>query len=229
MKKVLGVIFVSVLFINSSFSQGNKYLNLPNYDDKPIHYGFHLSVNHTAYRPVHSDWFIENDTVSYLNGSGNTGFGLGFIFNFRLFKYGDFRILPTVAFYTRTLEYGLKGSSEPVTATIQSSYVDIPLLFKYKAKRRSNARAYMIGGIKTGFEVGGKKKRKNDDEFVIQSFDLSLEYGVGLDLYYPYFKFAPELRFSLGLTNMMDPTNSIYSNSIDRLSTYTVSLFINFE
>ncbi len=220
------------MFIISCMSFGqrhNKFLNLPHYDDKPIHYGFHLSANHSAFRVNHSNWFVNNDTVQYLRGGGQSGFGLGFIFNFRIFKYGDLRILPTVSFYTRKLEYGIKNTIDPVSATIQSSFVDLPLLFKYKAKRRSNARAYMVGGIKAGFEVGGKKKRKNDDELIVNSLDLSLEYGVGLDLYYQYFKFAPELRFSLGLLNLVQPTQSIYSLPIDRASTYTVSFFINFE
>ena len=228
MRIVVGLLLV-FLAIMSFGQRHNKFLNLPNYDDKPIHYGFHLSVNHSAFRVRHSDWFVNNDTIQNLRGGGQSGFGLGFIFNFRVFKYGDVRVLPTVSFYTRTLNYGIKNSTEPVSATIQSSFVDLPLLFKYKAKRRSNARAYMVGGVKAGFEVGGKKKRKNDDELIVNSLDLSLEYGVGLDLYYQYFKFAPELRFSLGLLNLVQPTESIYSWPIDRASTYTVSLFINFE
>lgn len=223
------MILLTVFLMSKVYAQSTKHLFLPHYDKKKIHYGFHLSVNHSSFRAVHSDWFLENDTITYLRGSGQTGFGLGFIFNLRLFEYGDARFLPTVAFYNRVVQYGVKGSDEQVEAIFQSSYVNLPFLFKYKAKRRSNARVYMVGGMTAGFEVGGKKKRKSDDQLLIRTYDISLEYGVGMDMYQEFFKFAPELRFSLGLTNLLDPTENIYSKPMERLSSYTVTLYLMFE
>ena len=224
------VVVVLVVFIyTKSMSQSTKHLFLPHYDEKKIHYGFHLSVNHSSLRAVHSDWFLQNDTISYLRGSGQSGFGLGFIFNFRLFEYGDFRFLPTVAFYNRAIQYGVKGVDSEVEALFQSSYVNLPFLFKYKAKRRSNARVYMVGGMNFGFQAGSKKKKKSDDQLLLKTYDVSLEYGVGMDMYQEYFKFAPELRFSLGLTNLLDPTENIYSRPMDKLTSYTVTLYLMFE
>ena len=225
------IIVVLAFFVyTSAMSQSKKHLFLPHYDEKKIHYGFHLSLNHSSLRAVHSDWFLENDTITDLRGGGKSGFGLGFIFNFRLFEYGDFRFLPTVAFYNRSIEYGVKGVSDNVEALFQSSYVNLPILFKYKAKRRSNARVYMVGGMNFGFQVGSKKnKKKSDDELLLKSYDLSLEYGVGMDMYQEYFKFAPELRFSLGLTNLLDATGNIYSLPMEKLTSYTVTLYLMFE
>jgi len=223
------VTFLAFFICTGAMSQNKKHLFLPHYDEKKIHYGFHLSVNHSAFRVVHSDWFLENDTITYLRGSGQMGFGLGFIFNFRLFEYGDLRFLPTVAFYNRSIEYGVKNVDEQVEALFQSSFVNLPILFKYKAKRRSNARVYMVGGMNFGFQVGGKKDKQSDDQLLLKSYDLSLEYGVGMDMYQEYFKFAPELRFSLGLSNILDPTKNIYSLPIEKLTSYTVTLYIMFE
>ena len=229
-KKTRFVITILALFIcTGAMSQSTKHLFLPHYDEKKIHYGFHLSVNHSSFRAVHSDWFLENDTIAYLRGNGQSGFGLGFIFNFRLFEYGDFRFLPTVAFYNRSIEYGVKGVDDKVDALFQSSYVNLPFLFKYKAKRRSNARVYMVGGMNFGFQVGSKKKKNSDDQLLVKSYDVSLEYGVGMDMYQEYFKFAPELRFSLGLTNLLEPTDNIYSRPLDKLTSYTVTLYLMFE
>jgi hypothetical protein len=230
LNKMRGLVLVLMMFFCSVVkAQSTKHLFLPHYDEKKIHYGFHLSVNHSSFRAVHSDWFLQNDTITYLRGSGQSGFGLGFIFNFRLFEYGDFRFLPTVAFYNRSIQYGVKGQEEQVEALFQSSYVNLPLMFKYKAKRRSNARVYMVGGVNMGFQVGGKKKKKSDDQLLLKSYDISLEYGVGMDMYQEFFKFAPELRFSLGLTNLLDPTDNIYSKPMDKLTSYTVTLYLMFE
>ncbi len=227
-KKIVFVV-LSVFVLSKATAQRTKHLNLPHYDDKKIHYGFHLSLNHSAFRTVHSDWFLANDTIKYMHGGGRSGFGLGFLFNFRLFEYGDLRFLPTVAFYERTITYGVKGLDQEVVASFNSSHVNLPILFKYKAKRRSNARVYMVGGANFGFEVTTKKKTKSDDQLLLRGAELSLEYGVGVDLYQPYFKFAPELRFSLGLTNLIDPTESIYSLPIDKVMSYTVTLYLMFE
>lgn len=228
--KIKGVVVVLLMFISfGAMSQSTKHLFLPHYDKKKIHYGFHLSVNHTAFRTVHSDWFLKNDTITYLRGTGQMGFGLGFVFNFRIFEYGDFRFLPTVAFYNRAIEYGVKGQDEQVEALFQSSYVNLPFMFKYKAKRRSNARVYMVGGVNMGFQVGSKKKAKSDDQLLLKSYDVSLEYGVGMDMYQEFFKFAPELRFSLGLTNLLDKTDNVHSKPMDKLTSYTVTLYLMFE
>ena len=227
-KKII-IAVLSVFVLSVGFAQRTKHLNLPHYDEKKIHYGFHLSLNHSAFRTEHSDWFLENDTITYLRGGGATGFGLGFLFNVRLFEFGDARFLPTVAFYERKIIYGIKGGGEDVVASFNSSHVNLPLLFKYKAKRRSNARVYMVGGLNFGFEVTTKKKKKSEDQLLVKGTEFSLEYGVGVDVYQPYFKFAPELRFSLGLTNLIDPTESVYSLPLDKVMSYTVTLYFMFE
>jgi len=228
--KMRFLITLIVVFIGfGAKAQSTKHLFLPHYDEKKIHYGFHLSLNHSSFRAVHSDYFLQNDTITYLRGSGQQGFGLGFIFNFRVFNYGDVRFLPTVAFYNRSIQYGVKGVDEEVVALFQTTYINLPLMFKYKAKRRSNARVYMVGGMNFGFQVGSKKKGESDDQLLLKSHDISLEYGVGMDMYQEYFKFAPELRFSLGLTNLLEPTDNIYSRPMDKLTSYTVTLYLMFE
>lgn len=87
----------------------------------------------------------------------------------------------------------------------------------------------MIGGLKPGIEVGARKRERRNDQLRTQSLDLSIDYGFGLDIYYPLFKFSPELRFSLGLSNLFNEDDNIFSNSIDGLSTYTVTLYLLFE
>jgi hypothetical protein len=63
----------------------------------------------------------------------------------------------------------------------------------------------------------------------INANDFAIEYGVGVDLFYPFFKFAPELRFSNGLTNLRSPGNNLGAKSLDRVVTNTVTLYLFFE
>ena len=85
----------------------------------------------------------------------------------------------------------------------------------------------MVGGFKPGFEVG--KKDSKNTELTTTGFDLSLEMGIGLDVYYELFKFSPELRFSVGMVNLHNQEPNYLSSSIQRASTYSVSLFFFFE
>jgi hypothetical protein len=88
----------------------------------------------------------------------------------------------------------------------------------------------MIAGLKPSFTVTQRQNTPAINHLLVTGSDLLLEYGVGLDLFYPYFKFAPELRFSHGLRNILDPRrNDTYSNSLQSLRTNTVTLYFNIE
>ncbi|WP_262922895.1 hypothetical protein [Hymenobacter cellulosilyticus] len=43
------------------------------------------------------------------------------------------------------------------------------------------------------------------------------------------FKFAPELRFSHGLSNLLVPGKDVYSRSLQSMKSNTVTLYLNFE
>ena len=55
------------------------------------------------------------------------------------------------------------------------------------------------------------------------------EVGFGLDFYLEYFKFSPQLKLSYGLINLLKSEDSVYSNSINRLSTNGWMLSFTFE
>ncbi len=87
----------------------------------------------------------------------------------------------------------------------------------------------MVGGLKSCFEAGAKKKEKKKTELRTQNFDLCVEYGFGIDLYFQFFKFAPEIRFSHGLTNLLNKDPNLYSTSLSKLTTHTITLYLFFE
>jgi len=225
------VIFIGVLGLSflSSKGQIESSHNLPNYDDKFMHYGFLLALNTTQFKVVHSEDFVSSDTILNLYPKLKTGFTLGFVVNTRISDFVDFRVLPEVAFYERVMVFNIKKVDQNVEAVFNTAVVELPLLIKYKSKRRLNHRIYMIGGVKFGFEVGKKKDSVKKEELLTKATDISLEYGIGWDRYLPLFKFAPEIRVSYGLTNLFVPQDNIYSNSIKKLSTFTVTASFLFE
>lgn len=247
-QKVTFIGLLALLLIGANpAAQAQKKIkgeNKPGYDDKPVHYGFYLALPATRFTLQHSqvyaDLVAQADTSggNYLVANTKTDFGLytGLVLNVRLAEYLDARFVPGVGFYSRSIVFTSPGSeSEDDVQHISSTVVELPFLLKYKAKRRGNFRMYFVGGLKPGIDLGsGKNNPENPDEELIQvkKYDLAVEYGVGLDIFYPYFKFAPELRFSHGLLNVQQPTDDEYqrySRSIQRLSTNNISLILFFE
>ncbi|QNF34916.1 PorT family protein [Adhaeribacter swui] len=216
---------------NAQAQQKIKKINLSNHDDKSMHYGFHLSLNMAKFRLEHSQYY--RDSVYRPDGStifskGTPGFNIGFVLNKKITDYVDLRFLPGVGFYSRTLTYkdfeGVESTQEfGITAA------EFPLLFKLKSERRKNVRMYVVGGAKASVNVGNKKKGDAVTSLEINANDFAIEYGVGVDLFYPFFKFAPEIRFSNGLTNLRSPGNSLGARSLDRVTTNTVTLYLFFE
>jgi hypothetical protein len=202
-------------------------MNLPNYDDRFLHYGFTLGLNSTRFRPVASSIYYSDSLVS-IRSKPAGGFNLGFVVNMRLSKYFDARLLPGVAFYTRAVQYKFADGTNN-NQTAESVFIETPLLLKYKSQRRKNHRLYAVGGLKTCFEAGAKKKEKRKSELRTNNFDFCVEYGFGIDLYFQFFKFAPELRFSHGLSNLLNKDPNLYSESLTKLTTHTITLYLFFE
>jgi hypothetical protein len=108
--------------------------------------------------------------------------------------------------------------------------VEFPLLLKYKSARRGNVRMYMVGGVKPAVEASGKKKLEGASKSLeAANFNLNLDAGIGFDLYFPLFKFSPEIRFSRGIVNVLGNPSSDYAKPLDRLNTNTVNVYLIFQ
>jgi hypothetical protein len=227
--KSFSLLILSLFVICKVQAQDPRWTNLPFYDDKFMHYGFTLGVNASGYKARVSSSYVNNisDTTLNVSPTYTPGFSLGFIVNFRLHDHFDLRVLPTVGFYSRSITYDFANSSK--VQTIESTFMEIPLLLKYKSMRRGNSRMYVLGGFKAAIEAGAKKKQRKPTDLRTNGFDFCLDLGVGMDIYCPLFKFSPEIRFSHGLLNVLSNDPNIYSSSLSRLSSNTISLFLNFE
>lgn len=212
--------------------------NLPNYNDRFFRPGIYVAPNFSRF-------FIEQSNAYFAaaqQGRGisansiiSPGFGVGFIGDIRLGGPGTpfhLRFTPGLTFLTRRIEYRSAGAGQADTIRTQevgTTQLELPLLLKYQSTRRRNTRFYMIGGLRSSTAVTQRQNTPAINQLSIVRNDLLLEYGVGLDLFYPYFKFGPELRFSHGLRNILDPRNNQYSNFLQSIRTNTVTLYLNIE
>ena len=230
-REVALILLLFVGFYKNAFGQDYSSINLSNYDEHWIHYGFLAGWHSSKYLIRYSDAFTQpaQDTVHSIIPGNLGGFKLGFVVNMRLSKHLDFRILPSVGFYENDLTYRFTDSSilqELKDATI----VELPLLIKYKSVRKENLVMYMVFGINPSLETSGTSDEQGDVETLeLKTWDVSVDVGLGLDIFYPFFKFSPEIRYSYGLRNMLNEPGNKFSVGLDRLTNQNLGIFITFE
>ncbi len=163
------------------------------------------------------------------------GFTVGIVSNLRLLKDLDLRFLPGMSFGERKLTYNIPvydiNAYEPLRSySIKSTFIDFPLLLKYKARRINNDRPFVIFG--TAFRQDISKTAK-DDLVKLKGGGFYAEVGGGWDHYFPFFRFSVEGKFSFGLNNQLGslPTQQrlYYSQSIKYLRSNIFTLSFHFE
>lgn len=206
--------------------------NNPNYDDRKLTYGFLIGLHTTAYKIKYSDLYASQgfDTLYAVEPSWSPGFSLGFIVNYKIADNFDLRLTPKVAFYEHKLSYIFTGDTPTITELVETTMVEFPLLLKYKSERRGNIRMYMIGGIKPGIEASGKKELENiTGSLEVKGGSLNADFGFGFDMYYPLFKFSPEIRFSKGIINVLDNTSNKFGQPLETVTTNTITVYLLFQ
>ncbi len=216
-----------------SIAQKTRWVekNNPNYDDRKLTYGFLIGLHTTTYQINYADQFVTQqfDTVHSVVPYWSPGFSLGFIVNYRLADFFDLRLTPKVGFYEHKLRYQFTDETFE-DELIETTMVEFPVLLKYKSERRGNIRMYMIGGAKPAIEASGKRGLDNTvTELGISNVNVSLEAGIGFDLYYPLFKFSPEIRFSRGAFNILENTTNKFGQPLQRVNTNTITVYLLFQ
>lgn len=213
-------------------AQNNPTDHLPDYDDHFVHYGFLLGLHSSKFRIQYADQFATPafDTLHSVVGESMGGFKLGFVVNFHVLQYLDFRIVPTVGFYENALTYRFTDRTE-IRHLKDATLVELPLLFKYKSQRRGNFAMYVVTGVKPSFEAVGRGQREDPtSKLELYRNQITFELGVGADMYMPLFKFSPEIRYSYGIRNMLNmPSQSEYNAPLKKVTTHNIGLFFTFE
>lgn len=233
MKYIAALIF---FFGMSQSVLAQSEFNLARYDERLLHYGFQIGIQMANFNITHSAYFANNgDSTIAINPQVSPGFSVGFILDAAIDEeYWNFRINPNVGFYTNDVVFHYRAdisdeTPEVFKESVETAFFQIPILIKYKSLRRGNHRVYLTGGLVPSMKIGGKKLALDKSRLATQDFNLEITYGVGLDLYMSFFKFAPEVRFTHGLGNMVNRNGSSFEKNIGKMTTHRFSLLLNFE
>jgi len=245
-------ILIFLLISLTSLAQRLFVRNMTTFDDKKIHFGFTLGINAVDFNISNYNVIGDNpkfipETVNgiLLNGTEKIrvdvsalipGFTVGIVTNLRLSDYFDLRFLPGMSFGERKLVYNIpiqdvNDAGNKSFYSIKSTFLDFPLLLKYKSKRMNNQRPYLIAGGAYRIDIS---KSGQEDLVRLKPFSASIEAGMGWDVYLQFFRLSTELKFSFGLDNVLDngPRSTqaqVYSNAFSRLSSNMFVLSFHFE
>lgn len=225
------VTFLLIFFANSGFSQNYNTDNLVDYDNEWIHYGFHLGLHNTKYQIQYADIFTTPalDSLHSAIPESSPGWRVGFVVNMKMLKYLDLRLLPTVSFGDYVMTYRFTDGTT-LQDTKDITTVELPILLKYKSARRGNVAMYAVGGVNNAIEVAGRGDNVDSSNSLrLKNYNISLDGGIGFDLYFPLFKFSPEIRYTWGLRNMLPNQSTDYSVPFKDLSFENFAFYITFE
>lgn len=226
--------FLFLLFFGfsiQSFAQ-IKIVNMEDHDSKPYYFGLSFSVNQARYRIRYSDAFANTDTFMSIQPKWGTGFNLGIMGNLRLGKFVDLRMIPSISFAEKRLEYNEPNSPSAITQkSIESIYLHLPLQLKFKSDRLHNFRFYGLTGVKFDYDMAANANSRKKDEFLkFKPIDFGYELGFGLEFYYPNFIFSPEIKLSEGMVNQIFIDRSLpLTNAIDQIRTRSIVFTIHLE
>lgn len=253
MKPIKLIVIIGALVLAPFASQlapvsAQKAQNKPYVDDKLFHFGFQLGLNFASFGVTDSEIPIANPITGKTEiyharvSSLLPGFHVGFISDLRLCKYLDLRFCPGMQFSSRSLTYKTE-SGNPVEGTpgkygknidVLAMPVYLPLYLKWSASREGNYRPYLIGGGGVSFNVS----RDREKPVLLNLMDYFCEVGFGVDLYFRWFKFCPEITYRIGFANQLAPSSGrnelspqdiFYTDAISRLTSHCVCLTFNFE
>ena len=221
-----------------------RALNLRHYDDiKRIRFGFTLGASVLDFstvnvlKPVTLPGNTDPAVVRADVVSTRPGFSINAIMDYRINKVFNARILPGICFGSRDLQFydeNAPGNVVLYKMPIQSNYIEMPIQLKYSAKRHSNFRPYIIGGVNVRSNLTYKEDENSGSYFEFSRFEPFYEFGIGLDTYFYYFKLSIELKISKGLENVMakrkaTPGYESYLDVIDKMNSQSIQLSFHFE
>lgn len=234
---MLCFLLMSVMSVGVAVAQERKVMNRPYIDDRIWHYGFLFGMNYQDVNLVNNGMPYVNNGIAeswYADvATYSPGFSVGVLGELKLNDYLSLRFIPTMYFGDKLVTFTEQSSMVKVEQTLKSTYLAIPIDLKISAPRYNNYRPYIVTGLVPTFDMTVKKGK----ELLINKTDCMFEIGLGMDLYYPFFKLVPELKFCFGLSDILEPERTDlkdvsvlkYTNSLQSAQNRMIVLTFYFE
>lgn len=240
--------FTLCLMALMAMAQERKVQNKPYTDLRPLHLGILVGMNLQDIELenvgpqsiLQEDGTMKTQTIVCDDDKWNAGFSVGVLADLRISQHLNLRFTPTMHFGAKHLtfynmtELTAEGRLTEVTQDMKTTYMSFPVDLKFSAERWNNYRPYIIAGVNQLVNLTSK----NQDYLQLKRADTMIEVGLGCDLYLPFFKLIPELKFCYSLTNaidwrhadeLQDTNKRMYANAVKSGQTKMIVLTFYFE
>ncbi len=219
------ILLSTLLLLANAVCTAQRTFNLPEFEDRKAYYGLTFGYNKSSFKSSMHPQFLETDSVYSAQPLFASGFNFGFIATLKLTRRFELRYNPQLVFAEKNILYHLKypqsinDETEYMTKKIESIIVSNPIQLKLNSDRINNFSFYVFGGIKLDVDVASNARKKRAEQLVkIDYLDTGIEAGLGLQFYFKYFIFTPEVKISNGRNNIHFREAPLkFSNVIDQL------------
>ena len=195
-------------------AQTRKIQHKPYIDLRPMHFGILVGMNlqDIEFENVGpqtitlEDGTTREETIVCDADRWNAGFSVGVLADLRLSQHLNLRFSPTMHFGAKHLlfrsltETNQEGRPIEASQDMKNTYISLPIDLKFSAERWNNYRPYITAGVNPTLNLTSK----NQEYIQLKRSDMFLEVGLGCDLYLPFIKFIPELKFCYSLRDALD-------------------------
>jgi hypothetical protein len=232
--KQIGLLAV-LLFFGSSLS--GQYISKNNYNyldfqKKPYYFGITMATNFSGYRLGHSKKFVLNDSISIAESNLTPGLSVHMITNVKIGEFFDFRFTPGFSFSERNLLYQQAiGTGATNRKRFESVFFEAPFAVRYKSLPYKDKRMFVVTGLKYSFDVASNSNSRQADQLVkISPHDFQFEAGFGMQFFFDYFIFSPELKVSQGIGNTLIYNDQLVeARVLEKLLSRVFTLSFHFE
>lgn len=236
MKNRIILIFSLILLISFGAKaqrlRSGTMVNYLYHKAKPYYFGISLGYNRSSLFLKKSNYFIEDSKYLVVEPHKGVGFHVQMIVNLKLGNDYDLRVLPGFSFADKKIDYyGSLSGELTEDKRFESVFIDIPFLVRYKSMPYNDMRVYVLAGIKYTYDVNSNAKARNNQDLIkISPHDFQFEIGAGLQFFFPYFIFSPELKVSSGIGNvLLYDQNLKESKVLEKVLTNLFSISFHFE
>lgn len=234
--------------LTASAQMTRKIQHKPYIDLRPMHFGILVGMNLQDIELENvgpqtitlEDGTTREETIVCDADRWNAGFSVGVLADLRLSQHLNLRFSPTMHFgakhlYFRSLtETNQEGRPIEASQDMKNTYISLPIGLKFSAERWNNYKPYITAGINPTMNLTSK----NQEYIQLKRTDMFLEVGLGVDLYLPFFKLIPELKFCYSLRDAIDHDHANelqdvnlrkYTNAVSRGCSKMIVLTFYFE
>lgn len=166
-------------------------VSLPYYaqEEKKATYGFTVGVNRSI---------TEHNLQKITKDDNGIGFRLGIAADFQLIRGLYFTPRAELSFYDNALEYGQFGELDEGEYLIIPTGLETKVNFAYKFREGKDVRPFLMGGASY---IASLSRELETFEYASGS-TITADVGIGVERKFDNFIFAPEFRYSHGLSNV---------------------------